>query len=96
MVWGAISRKGKFSLYWHEGPVNAETYKECLEDFVVEANARYKKKKWRFQQDWAGAHRPNNIRTFILENAYAIMNHPSVSPDLNPIEKVWSWMKRKD
>ena len=95
MVWGAISRKGRFQLYWHEGSVNGEKYLECLEGFVLEANARYGIKKWRFQQDQAGAHRPKYIKDFLNENAYAIMNHPSNSPDLNPIEKVWSWMKRK-
>ena len=95
MVWGAISRKGKFSLYWHGSTVNQETYKECLSEFIPEANRLYGHKKWRFQQDWAPAHKPKLIRAFILEDAKAILDHPSVSPDLNPIEKVWSWMKRK-
>ena len=27
MVWGAISRKGKFSLFWHAGSVNSTTTK---------------------------------------------------------------------
>ena len=29
-VWGSISRRGKFSLYWHESSVNADVYMDCL------------------------------------------------------------------
>ena len=88
MVWGASSRKGKFSLYWHGSTVNQETYKECLSEFIPEANRLCGHKEWRFQQDWAPAHKPKLIRAFILEDAKAILDHPSVSPDLNPIEKL--------
>ena len=95
MIWGAICRKGKFSLYWHGSSVTAEVYKECLSAFIPEANERYGEKRWRFQQDWAPAHKPKKIKEFILESARAILEHPSVSPDLNPIEKVWAWMKKK-
>ena len=94
-VWGSISRRGKFSLYWHESSVNADVYMDCLKEFIPEVNKRYGRHKWRFQQDWAGSHRPKKVKDLILKDVYAIMNHPSVSPDLNPIEKVWSWMKRK-
>jgi len=35
----------------------------------------------------------NTLLYFIEENKMKGIKHPPYSPDLNPIEKVWIWMK---
>jgi len=38
-------------------------------------------------------HTASYTRDFIEENNIKVIKHPPYSPDLNPIEKVWAWMK---
>jgi len=96
MVWGAICYEGTLHLDLVEGRMNHEHYIEilerCFNDALPSLNPRT---KWRFQQDGAGPHRPPKVRDFISENGLAIMKHPSNSPDLNPIELIWAYMKEQ-
>jgi len=79
-----------------EGSMNHEDYLEilerCFKDALPSLNP---KRKWKFQQDGAGPHRLPKVREFILKNGLPIMKHPSNSPDLNPIELIWAYMKKK-
>ncbi|KAL4467956.1 hypothetical protein ABPG72_021737 [Tetrahymena utriculariae] len=49
--------------------------------------------KYRFQKDNAPSHKPESIKNYIKDNNFIIHTHPPNSPDLNPIEFVWSQMK---
>jgi hypothetical protein len=96
MVWGAICFEGTLHLQVVEGRMNHEDYIEilerCFNDALPSLNPR---KRWHFQQDGAGPHRPAKVRAFIEENGLIFFEHPSNSPDLNPIELIWGYMKDK-
>ncbi len=99
MVWGGICRKGKTSLYfWKLGgdfSVDSNEYKECLEECLLDKmDSLYGKKKWRFMQDNARPHISYHTQRFLEDNDVKTIVHPPYSPDLNPIEKVWSILKR--
>jgi hypothetical protein len=96
MVWGAICYEGTLHLQLVEGRMNHVDYLEILERCFTDALPSLNSKiGWNFQQDGACPHRPPKVREFISENGLTLMKHPSNSPDLNPIELIWAYMKEE-
>ena len=50
---------------------------------------------WEFMQDGAPAHTAKSVTTWLTENEIKLMPWCARSPDLNPIENIWSWIDRK-
>ena len=98
MIWGGISRKGQTELHVYrldEGvKVNKEAYVECLDRNLVDSmDGKFGRTKWRFMHDNARPHITDYTSDFLEESGVKVIEHPPYSPDLNPIEKVWAWMK---
>ena len=95
MVWGAICSQGTIYLEVVEGTLNHQYYIEILGRFAEEVKENFSRERpWRFQQGGAPAHRPKAVREFLTDNGFKTYIHPPNSPDLNPIEMVWGWMKQ--
>lgn len=90
MVWAGIWTTGKTKLVFIEGKVNAEEYCNVLFDNLIDNDLdEYKQ----ILQDGAPAHTSKLTRSFTEDFDLYIRQNPPHSPDLNPIEKVWAWMK---
>ena len=103
MVWAAISKKGKFPLFFVEKGVkiNAKYYKEqVLEPFLkVHGDRIYSGQEWTFQQDSAPAHKAKITQDWCRDNLSDFIPWtlwPPSSPDLNPLDySIWGILEAK-
>ncbi len=91
IVWGCISAYGMGSLHVLEGTMNAERYikSNILEQHMLPSRQRL------FQQDNAKPHTAAITTAWLRSRRVRVLNWPTCSPDLSPIENIWHIIKRK-
>ena len=92
MVWGALSFKGFYLKIIPEGTINSRKYCEILLEFMPYANALFAN-GWILEQDGATPHTSRETSDFFAENQVQILQWPPNSPDINPVENVWTILK---
>lgn len=105
-VYGAFSASGTASLLqvsggkykWQKGVpgVRAPEYIHVLKTHLIPAAKRlFKGKKWQLLHDGAGPHKAKATKACLAQQGVQVVAlWPGNSPDLNPIENIWSWVQR--
>ena len=86
MVFGMFSSQGTTPLVWLQTGVNAQIYKNIVQDYAVPIIQNSGFDRATFMQDHAPCHKAKVVMSYLGEQDFKIMDWPLQSLDLNPIK----------
>lgn len=91
--WGAIGNEGPLTdLVRIDGKYNSHKYMRIIRTHVTPMMRNSNPPKI-FMQDNSPVHTAGNVMALLSRQNFELMDWPPLSPDLNPIENVWSYME---
>ena len=100
-MWGGISSGGFASVLWHEDrKTNDEEWSNavnnrCLIDALKAVNPLKKSGPWKIICDNESFLRAPESRKAYRRFGIDLIEIPPRSPDLNPVEKMWGWVRKQ-
>ena len=96
MVWGCMSWRGLGHLAIINGIMESDKYIQVIQIHLMPQAAEwYPSGDWIFQQDGAHCHTSKKTLQFFDDCEIPLFPWTANSPDLNPMENIWSLLKQR-